>query len=121
MAVQISNSGPINFGTVDSAVTIRFGRIQRASDDANPIIKQFAAPINAQANNALIVNAGAIDIIHNEGETSDDYMEGLVRPYWGGASLNTGMKVDLMGDSTTPIATTGYTQQTVTAWTLTRV
>ena len=120
MAVQVSNTNTLNFGTVSASVTITHGRIQRASDDANPIVKQFAAPINAQANNALIVNAGAIDVIHNEGETTDAYMDALVKGYWG-TTGNTGMKVDLMTDANTAVTTTGYQQLTVSAWTITNV
>ena len=120
MAVQVSNTNQINFGTISAAVTVTHGRIQRASDDANPIVKQFAAPINAQASNALIVNAGAIDVIHNEGETTDNYMDALVKGYWGSTGT-TGMKVDLMTDANTPVAVNGYTQQTVSAWTISNV
>ena len=120
MAVQVSNTAQINFGTLENAHTITHGRIQRASDDANPIVKAFAAPINAQASNALIVNAGDIDVIHNEGETTDNYIGALVRGYWGATGTNS-FKVDLMTSATTPVSDNGYTQQTVSAWTITNV
>ena len=120
MAVQVSNRNQLNFGTLASAATITHGRIQRASDDAGAIVKQFAAPIVAQASNALIVNAGAIDVIHNEGQTNDPYMDLLVKGYWG-ATGNTEMKVDLMTDANTVVADANYSQQRVSAWDITNV
>ena len=120
MAVQVSNRQQLNFGTLQGDTRVTHGRIQRAADNANPIVKAFAAPINAQASNALIVNAGAIDVIHNEGETTDDYIDALVKGYWGTTGGNS-FKVDLMSSATTVIADPNYVQLTVSEWDITNV
>ena len=120
MAVQVSNREQLNFGTLSGDTRVTHGRIRRASDDVAPIVKQFAAPINAQASNALIVNAGAIDVIHNEGETTDAYIQKLVEGYWG-VTGNTSMEVDLMSSATTVISDPNYSQLTVNKWDITTV
>ena len=66
------------------------------------------------------MNAGAIDVIHNEGETTDAYIQKLVEGYWG-ATGNTSMEVDLMTDANTVVADANYSQQTVSAWDITTV
>ena len=119
MAVTVSNTNQIGFGTLAGSHTITHVRLRRASDNMFPIVRPLGSTINAQATNALIINAGDIDLIHEEGDFGLDYYENLVELYWG-ATGNLGVEVDLMTSSTAVVVDSGYSQQTVSAWTITR-
>ena len=82
MAVTVTNTNQINFGTLVGSHTITHLRVQK-TDDTFPIVTQLGSTINAQATNALIVNAGDIDLIHEEGAFPQNYYENLVQSFWG--------------------------------------
>ena len=67
---------------------------------------------------ALQIPAGSFDVVIPSGEIGNDFMEWLVTQGW---TTTTSMQVDCMtgnAGSETPVTTTGYSQQTVTAWTI---
>ena len=116
MAVTVTNTNQINFGTITSNQTITHLRVQK-TDGTFPITTALGSTINAQASNALIVNAGDIDLIHEEGAFPQNYYENLVQSFWGVAGT-TSMQVDLLTSSTAVVSDSGYRQQTVNQWTI---
>ncbi len=124
MAVRIENTAAINFGTFAAAATVTHIRIRRASDDGQPLVRALASSVAVANGNEFQIDAGRLDILYPSGTLgidrtqSDAHMQAVVESYWGaGATL--AMEVDAMTDANTPVAVTGYSQQSVSAWTLT--
>ena len=124
MAVRIENAEDINFGTFAAAATVTHIRIRRASDDGQPLVRALASPVAVGNGNEFQIDIGRLDVLYPSADLginraqSDAHMQALVESYWGaGASLE--MEVDAMTDATTPVAVSGYSQQAVSAWTLT--
>ena len=118
MAVRVENTNQINFGTLAGNQSITHARVRRASDDGQPMVKALGTTINAQATNALIINARDIDFVYDNGEFTNAHFRELVDGYWG-ATGTLGVEVDLMTSSTAVVVDSGYSQQTVNAWTIT--
>ena len=116
--VHVTNPNSVGFGTASGAITITHARVRRASDNGQPMVKQLASPIQIQAGNAIVVNAGSIDFNYPNGEFTNAHYRELIDGYWG-ATGNLGIEVDLMTSASQVVTDAGYSQQTVSAWTIT--
>ena len=128
MGKRVTNSGQQNFGTMQNSHTVLFGRVRRGADDAGPIVKEFPSPITVQAGNALIVNAGDIDIDYPNGDLSDAHIQQCIDGFWKRTGNTIGstivsMEVDLMTgtsgspNTAVPVNDPNYSQVSTAAWT----
>lgn len=117
MAVRISNSAVISFGTFTTSAIVTHVRARRASDDGQPIVKALDSPIAVGANREFRFEIGDLEFRYLAGDFTNAHMRAVAEGYWGsGASLS--MEIDAMSDATTVISVGGYSQATVSGWTL---
>ena len=55
------------------------------------------------------------DMVYPDGEMSRSHMQALVDEYWDGETF----QIDCMTDDSTPVADSGYSQQTHAGWSIT--
>ena len=110
MAIRVQTQDDVVFGTMSASVTATHGRWQKAG--AEPVVRPLAANVTAGAGERLRIPSGMMDVVYPAGETNNTHMRALVDPYWDGATF----QLDLMTDSTTVIADSGYAQQTYSNW-----
>ena len=115
MTIRVQNTALVNFGTVTATVTITHVGLQRGSE--TEIVKQLPAALTYAAQQELVIPAGDLDVVYPDGDLGDDHMDALVKSWWG-ATGTAAIKINLKTDATTNVATTGYSQQTVSAWTI---
>ena len=118
MAVRIEPDADIEFGTMGAAVDVTAVRVRPTASTSDAILRRLASTLSVPNGSALQIPAGSFDVVIPSGEIGNDFMEWLVTQGW---SSSTSMQVDCMtgnAGSETPVTTTGYSQQTVTAWTV---
>ena len=113
MAIRVENTNSINFGTAGAQFTASHVRLQHGSDAATQTVRALAAPITVAQNQAIEIVARALDMLFPNGDFDNDFMEAILDP------IGT-VRVDLMTDANTVVAVSGYSQQTVSAWTYTQ-
>ena len=118
MAVQIANGAAINFGTFGAAATVTHIRFRRGSDDGQPVVKALATAKAVGNGEEFEIPEGGLTVRYPSGDVTDAHMRALVEGYWGtGGSLS--VEIDAMTNATTPVAVTGYSQQTTNDWDVT--
>ena len=113
MAIRAEPTGQITFGRLAAETTATHGRVMRGNKAL--LVRELTDPVTVAANGQLVIDAGAIDIVFPAGELMNDGIEDAWQDYF-----DSGVQVDLMTDAVTVIATSGYSQQTHSAWTLTQ-
>ena len=115
MAVRVQNGANINFGTFGAEATVSHVRIRRASDNGQPVVKALSSPVAVGSGEQFQIDAGNLDIVYPAGDLGNTHMRAVVEAYWGsGGSLS--MEIDAMTDSSTPVAVSGYSQQSTSDW-----
>ena len=115
MAIRIEPDADIEFGTMGAAVTVSHVRVRPTSSTADAIVRPLTTDLGVPSGGALQIPAASFDVVIPSGQIGNDFMEWLVGEGWG---ATTSMQVDCMTDATTAVAVSGYSQQTVTAWTV---
>ena len=115
MAIRVQTQGDINFGVMAAAQRVTHIRIQQ-NDDANPAVKELAAPVDVAAGRELIIPSGEFDLVYPAGETNNNHISAMVTPYFNGVTF----KLDALTDATTVVNDTGYSQQTYSNWSITQ-
>lgn len=114
MAIRVQNSDIIVFGIMaDASVTATHGRIQKAGQD--PVVRPLSANVTAAVGERLRVVANEIDFVYPSNQVGDDHMDAVIRSYWEGEEF----QIDLMTDSSTVVADSGYSQQSSRNWGIT--
>lgn len=112
MAVRVVPNAAIEFGTLGAAVDVTHVRVQKAGND--PITRPLASTLSVPNGSALQIPAADFDVVYPAGEVGNDHMEAMVTGYWNGETF----QIDCMTSATAPVTTTGYSQQTNSAWTI---
>ena len=118
MAVRIEPNADIEFGTMGAAVDVTAVRVRPTASTADPILRRLSSTLSVPNGSALQIPAGSFDVVIPSGEIGNDFMEWLVTQGW---TTTTSMQVDCMtgaSGSEAVVAVSGYSQQTVTAWTI---
>ena len=120
MAVKVENgAAAIEFGTMGAQVTVTHVRIMKSGGSQPALVKELGSEVVVNAQERLRIPGNDLDIIHITGEEGTDaYLTALLTPYWGGGES---FLVDCMTDANTPVSTSGYSQQTVSNFTITTV
>ena len=113
MAVRVEPNATIAFGTMGAAVDVTHVRVQKAGTD--PIVRPLASTLSVPNGSALQIPTTSFDVVYPQNQVGNDHMEAVVNAYWSGEE----MQIDCMTNSTTPVSTSGYSQQTNDAWTIT--
>jgi len=118
MGVLVSNGAAITFPAFAAQQIITAVRVQRASDNGQPVEKRLAAAVTVAANEQFNFPEGALDFKYNSGDYTDAHMRAVVESYWGsGGTLN--MEIDLLegaDGSETVCNDTNYVQQSTNDW-----
>lgn len=114
MAVRIQNSGAVNFGTFGAETVVTHGRLTVGSGilTTRPLTAQRTIANGGQAEFAI----GEIDVVIPANELVNEGLNALLALALNGTNA---ILVDLMTAADTVVATTGYSQQSVTGWSLT--
>ena len=119
MAIRVQTKADILFGNAAAEVVVTHVRI-RESDDSNPIVHVLPNSITIAAGAPMRIPTGLLDVVYPSGALTNDHMRELINGYWDdGNNDGTGtksMEIDLMTDANTPVADSGYAQQTVNDW-----
>ena len=116
MAVRIANTNEINFGVAGAAVTVTHVRITLSITDS--ITLELTNPVAVPNANKMAFNAGDLALVYQSGDFGDDHMKAVVESYFGVGATRS-LSIDLMSSSTYVLNVSGYSSQTVSAWTLT--
>ena len=116
MAIRVENSTDLDFGIMVSGVTATHIRCRRTADTADVILID-ASDVAASAGERLKINARELDFVFPDGSTgiSRHLNRSMVDEFF----ANEAWQIDLMTDATTPIAVSGYSQQSHSAWRIT--
>ena len=117
--VKVTNTNQINFGTIQGTHTITHIRVRRGSDNGQPMTTTLNSSVTTSPQNALILNAENLDFNYNNGNFTNAHFRQCVNGYWG-ISADLSMKVALLTNSTTEVVDSGYSEQSVAAWTVTQ-
>ena len=110
MAARVRNSNNIDFGEMGAAVTISHGRVQKAGND--PVVIPLSSNLVVAQDEELRIPALMMALKYNTGDLTDDHMDALIKAYWQGETF----QVDAMTSSTQVVTTSGYSQQTTSAF-----
>ena len=113
MAVRVEPDATIAFGTMGAAVDVTHVRVQKAGADA--IVRSLTTTLSVPNGSALQIPSTSFDVVYPQNQVGNDHMEAVVNAYWSGEE----MQIDCMTDDSTPLTTSGYSQQTNDAWTIT--
>ena len=116
MAVRIEPSSDVEFGTMGAAVTVTHVRVRPTGAKTKTIVHALTSDLDVPSGGALQIPASSFDVVLPSGQIGNTFMEWLVLEGW---AATTSMQVDCMTDDSTPVSTSGYSQQTVTAWSIT--
>ena len=112
MAVRVSNTNAVNFGTFDAETTVTHARALVGSDiiTTRPLATQRTIAANGQAQ----FDAGEIDLVFPANELENAGLNALLALALDGTNALT---IKLLTNATTEVTTTGYDDQDVAAWT----
>ena len=113
MAVRIQNTAEINFGNAGAAVTITHWRIRKGT--VNLVLRGVATSRTLAVGQPMKVEAGEIDVVFPKGQCEDAGIQDAWNNWFTGGG---GVLIDLMTSDANVVAVSGYSQQTVAAFTL---
>ena len=113
MAVRIQNGATVNFGAFGAQTTVTHARVQVGGSTLTirPLDNQRTIVANGQAE----FPAGDIDLVIPANELENPGLNALLALALNGANA---MAVDLMVNANDVVTVGGYSQQSVTNWTL---
>lgn len=120
MAIKVSTQATVDFGLFAAAATVTHLRLQPATvsqQRARRIVKAFPASISVGANERFQIAAGDISITYPRGDLTDTHIEAMVDPLWDSVTW----QIDAMTSASTPVAVSGYSQQTYDDWDISTV
>ena len=115
MAVRIEPSSDVEFGTMGAAVTVTHVRVRPTAATSKTIVHALTSDLDVPNGGALQIPSSSFDVVLPSGQIGNTFMEWLIKEGWGDT---TSFQVDCLTDSTTVVSVSGYSQQTVTAWTI---
>ena len=118
MGVRVDTQGDINFGVMNSSVTVSHVRFRRASDDGQPVVLALSSPVTASSGEGFRIRSGMFDIVYKSGPLGNAHMLAVVESYWGASGSRTEMEVDLMTNDSTVVSDSGYSQQSYNNWSI---
>ena len=110
MAENVSNTSLDSFGTFGAAATVTHVRVLDGTQELVTI--QLGTSRLIGANVEAQIDAGDLDLKFNSGPFEDAGIRGLIQ-----ADFDAGMIVQLLTAANTEVAVSGYSEQTITAWT----
>ena len=113
MAIRVQTQDIMVFGILEADTAVTHGRVQKAG--AAPVVRALSAAVNVAAGERLRISTGMFDIVYPAGQLNNVHMMAIVSPYWAGETF----QVDMMTDTNTVVATTGYAQQEYSNWSIT--
>ena len=120
MAIKVSTQATMDFGLFAAAATVTHLRLQPATASqqaARRFVKAFPASISVGANERFQIAAGDISITYPRGDLVDTHIKAMVDPLWHSVTW----QIDAMTSASTPVAVSGYSQQTYDDWDISTV
>ena len=99
-----------------AAVTVTHVRVRPTAATSKAIVHALTSDLDVPNGGALQIPTASFDVVLPSGQIGNDFLEWLVLEGW---AATASFQVDCMTDSTTPVSTSGYSQQTVTSWSIT--
>lgn len=112
MAVRIQNSNSMNFGTFGTQAVVSHIRAKTAGGMVIGT-KQLTSPVTIAANRSAEFVVGAIDFVFAKGQLEDAGLQDILNNYFDSADT----EIELLTDSATEVAVSGYSSQTTRSWT----
>ena len=116
MAIRIEPTADIEFGTMGAAVEVTHVRVRPTAATTKAMVRPLDSTLSVPDSGALQIPSASFDVVIPSGQIGDTFMDWLVKSGW---DTTTSFQVDCMTDDSTPVTTSGYSQQTVTSWTVT--
>ena len=111
MAVRVENTGIVNFGTLTAETTVTHARLSVGAQEL--VTRQLAAPRTVDAGGQLQFNVNEIDLLFPSNVFENAGYSALLAFAFNGINA---LKVDILTDANTVVATQGYVSRNVTGW-----